>query len=627
MGVWGKIKKAAKKVRKKAKEVVDDVVDKGKETLSEIDEAKDDMVDDVKDTWREATDRAKRSWDARGLFGAVGAILGGVVSIVGDIAGGVVSITGAAVGGAVSTLGAAVGGLFIVAGTGIAEVGAIVGEIAGSVLSAVGAQTAANLSRQLAADLLGAWGNLFIGIGAAIRDGTEGLGESIADVAARLGRVLAWVGHAAGDLLWQLGMAIDCAVHIIRGKKKRPSGNLGKVDHFIVLMLENRSFDHMLGDHLGVTGLDVRDPIDDEGDNNGLAYTRDAPDKMKRDPPHEFLSTRYQLWGSLEPPTDPPKMKWFAQAYVDHEDFAADGDKGAPVMKGFSAKTAPIIHRLAREYAVCDHWFSSIPGPTFPNRFFLYSASSSGLASSQRTEYLAAEHVHLGVRFEHGSFFDRLRVRCIPWRVYHGDLFPTVLSVSGMVREFTDFTDNFRHLDLLELDLESADEEFPAFTLIEPSYGRFWDNYEGGTSQHPIDSVQAGEQLIRDVYNAVRASPIWERTMLIVLYDEHGGFYDSQPPPRAVPPGDTPFHQDANREELAREFAYDWYGVRVPAIVISPLVRPSTVDSIERDHTSILKTIEERFNLDPLTQRDAHATSLADLVSLESARADAMNDL
>jgi phospholipase C len=475
--------------------------------------------------------------------------------------------------------------------------------------------------------VLGAFGNLFIGIGNAIRDGSEALGESVATAAGRFGRFLAWVGHAAGDLLWQLGMAIDCALHIVRGKKARPLGNLGKVDHFIVLMLENRSFDHMLGDHPGATGLDVRDRSDDPGDNNGLPYTRDAPDRLRRDPPHEFLSTRRQLWGSLETPSDPPEMKWFAQAYVEHEDFAADGDNGAPVMKGFSAKTAPIIHRLAREYAVCDHWFCSVPGPTFPNRFFLYAASSSGLASSQRTEYLAAEHVHFGVRFEHGSFFDRLRARCIPWRVYHGDLFPTVLSVSGMVREFADFTDNFQHLDSLALDLATADEDFPAFTLIEPSYGRFWDDYEGGTSQHPTDSVRAGERLIRDVYNAVRASPIWERTMLVIVYDEHGGFYDSQPPPRAVAPGDKPLHRDANREPTAQDFAYDWYGVRVPAIVISPRVPPNTVDSVERDHTSILKTLEERFNLEPLTQRDAHATSLANLVSLESPRVDAMNDL
>ena len=147
-------------------------------------------------------------------------------------------------------------------------------------------------------------------------------------------------------------------------------------------------------------------------------------------------------------------------------------------------------------------------------------------------------------------------------------------------------------------------------------------SYAGGSSQHPMDDVYGGEHLLASVYSAIRNSPYWNTSLLIITYDEHGGLYDSVAPEKAPPPGDNP-----NYGYNQHGFNFDLYGVRVPAVIISPLIPPRKVDKTLYDHSSVLKTVEELFGLNSLTQRDAAANSLVPLLSLATPRTDCPTSL
>ena len=146
-------------------------------------------------------------------------------------------------------------------------------------------------------------------------------------------------------------------------------------------------------------------------------------------------------------------------------------------------------------------------------------------------------------------------------------------------------------------------------TIIEPNYGNFASGtYKGGSSQHPMDGMARGEALIKQTYEAIRNSPIWEQSLLIITYDEHGGFYDHVAPPKATPPS-------PNAKGNKYGFKFDQYGVRVPAVVVSPWIPKNTVTHTVYDHTSMLKTVQDLLKLHPLTNRDAAANSLLPLLA------------
>jgi phospholipase C len=158
--------------------------------------------------------------------------------------------------------------------------------------------------------------------------------------------------------------------------------------------------------------------------------------------------------------------------------------------------------------------------------------------------------------------------------------------------------------------------------FIEPDYGNILpgtsEDYTCGNSQHPLDDITAGERLIKDTYEAIRNSELWESSVLIITWDEHGGFVDHVEPGPAVPPGDGV----AEAENVHYGFGFDVLGPRVPAIVISPLIPQNVIDHTGYDHASIPATIERNFGLDPLTARDAAANDLLHLLSLETPRSD-----
>jgi phospholipase C len=395
------------------------------------------------------------------------------------------------------------------------------------------------------------------------------------------------------------------------------------IKHVFVLMLENRSFDHMLGlSGLPANGLNGRE----FNHWNGIDYLASPPpvDPMKVDPYHEFEDVVEQLCGSgvVYPPGGPyppitnsgyvANFVLKAQPKTELQNRRIDD-----VMRCFPPRTPHVLFTLAEQFAVCDSWFSSMPGPTWPNRFFALAASSGGLDYSPGKFDSALWQTLDGFEFEHGSIFDSgrnplsLQPR-LNWRIYAGHkLFTLAHALKGVhIWDITGYPKFARDI---------SDPNYPAqFTWIEPNYGNILD-FTGGNSQHPIDGVPPGEGLIKEIYEAIRKSPLWESSMLVIVWDEHGGFYDHVVPPPAVPPGDKQMVAGVNKHG----FIFDQYGPRVPAVVISPLIPRGTIDSRRYDHASIPATVERLFNLPPLTDRDRSANDVLSLASLSAPRADA----
>jgi phospholipase C len=401
---------------------------------------------------------------------------------------------------------------------------------------------------------------------------------------------------------------------------------MSPIEHVFVLMLENRSFDHMLG-FSGIAGVDAdtqaathidAPPLGASNTWNGKSFPVATPavDPMKVDPYHEFTDVLEQLCGATAsyPPGGPyPAIN--KSGFVSN--FAVDAKSPSPgdVMQCFAPARLPVLAALAKEFAVCDSWFCSMPGPTWPNRFFALGASSAELDHSPTTaETLIWETID-GFKFQNGSIFDAWKgflffKKKLKWRIYAGNkVFTLAHAIHGI------------HIwDITRYSKFAKDVSDPGyssqFTWIEPHYGHVTSDYIGGNSQHPLDGVTGGEALIKATYEAIRNSPLWESSMLIITWDEHGGFFDHVAPPRATPPGDQAQFSGANRYG----FAFDQYGPRVPAVVISPLIPPNTIDHRTYDHSSVLATVERIFHLRPLTARDRAARDLRSLASLGAPR-------
>ncbi|MGA2647489.1 MAG: alkaline phosphatase family protein [Candidatus Sulfotelmatobacter sp.] len=396
-------------------------------------------------------------------------------------------------------------------------------------------------------------------------------------------------------------------------------GNL--VEHMFVLMLENRAFDHMLG-FSGITGHDaakggstqINGLTGSEVNSfNGGAYqvSRGADEVMPADPGHEFNNVLEQLCG--------PRATYQASgAYpaINNTGFVASyvGSGGAAdpgeVMKCFAPEQLPFLVALAQEFALCDNWHASMPGPTWPNRMFVHAASSGGLDHSPTTEEIVEWETIGGFQFKAGSIFDALKKKAVSYRLYAGDDFPMVAALKGIslfdIRHYSNFAS------------ELAESTYPYnYVFIEPSYDVLND-YKNSTSQHPLTDITLGERLIKETYETIRNSPHWNSSVLIMTWDEHGGFFDHAIPPGAVAPGDTA-PQDKHTQY---GFTFQQYGPRVAAVVISPLVAKNTIDHRLYDHASIPATTEALFAVNPLTQRDAKANRLDALLSLNAPRPD-----
>jgi phospholipase C len=264
---------------------------------------------------------------------------------------------------------------------------------------------------------------------------------------------------------------------------------------------------------------------------------------------------------------------------------------------------------LARNNLCFNNWFCSMPGPTWPNRLFAHAASSGGLDNSMSglNSGDAVTNPARYLDFENGHIFDRLTAKGVTWRVYHHKAtlnldYPQVLSLKGMVNKWHD-TKFFRPYSNFASDTKSGD--VASYTFIEPRYGI--PTYSRGNSQHPTGTISLGEMLIRDTYNAIFKQTIGNTSALLVTWDEHGGFFDHVRPPAAVPPGDKPLNQ--KRAQNPKNYAFDRFGVRVPAVLISPWLPAglgSTVfGNATFDHSAIVRALRTTFSLGgPLTNRD-----------------------
>jgi phospholipase C len=398
------------------------------------------------------------------------------------------------------------------------------------------------------------------------------------------------------------------------------------IQHVFVLIMENRSFDHMLG-FSAITGTDAvtgqptaTDGLQGTETNSfeGTTFTvqRGADNVMPAGPGHEFHDTLVQLAGAGATyprggPYPAVHNSGFVASYADNGGRPNLGE----IMKCFTPDQLPVLNQLAKEFAVCDRWFCSLPGPTWPNRFFAHAASSGYLDDSPSSADIAWWELAPGEGFEfgNGTIFDALDKAHLEYRIYAGDDFPVASGLSGIsITSIRDFSEHFAE------DLGSDDFASVRYVHIEPSYDVFND-YRDGSSQHPLADVTRGEAFIKAVYEAIRNSPVWNNSVLIITWDEHGGFFDHVAPPAAQPPNDKKPEDDHN----VNGFVFDKYGVRVPALVISPRIPKNLVDHRIYDHASIPATIERLFGLKPLTDRDAVANAPTTLLTLPTPRTDA----
>jgi phospholipase C len=403
------------------------------------------------------------------------------------------------------------------------------------------------------------------------------------------------------------------------------SDGLPAVEHLVVLMLENRSFDHMLGflytdqgnispsgqAYEGLTGSETNP------DQNGkLVEVRriEAADPHPyfmpgANPGEGYRPTNAQLFGSPDPPSPPVVGEKGGQGFVTNFAETLDqreqqyqlvlpGTVPGDIMACYAPQALPVLAALARGYAVCDHWFSSAPTETLPNRAFACAATSQG-------------HLDDGTHtFTCPSIFGRMTDSGVAWRAYGYSATPLVSGNfpdihAASADHFGVFAD-FRQA--------AAAGTLPAFTFLEPSWA------STGNSQHPVYDVALGEQLVLDVYRALRDGPGWDQTLFVLTYDEHGGCFDHVAPPvTSKPPGDG----------TVGEFGFDFgrFGVRVPTVLVSPLIAPGTVfraadPTTPLDHTSILSTVERRWSVPALTARDAAASDLGAVLTLGTPRTD-----
>ncbi|MDT7542832.1 MAG: phospholipase [Acidobacteriota bacterium] len=435
---------------------------------------------------------------------------------------------------------------------------------------------------------------------------------------------------------------------------------LSRVNHIVVLMLENRSFDNVLGwlydpanqspfdraprgqSFEGVSGKDLSNPRPDGGINRvgrGSSYTDPFPDPFE-----PYAQVFAQMYNRNPPPvpvpatTESPDMQGFVINYAAAIDEASKSEVGGGgavdpgiIMNCFTPAQLPVISGLANAYAVCDHWFSSVPTQTFANRSFVHAATSSGyVVNSWKT---GKHFFDIGVLMnDTPTIYNRLEDAGVNWRIYYGGpfLLCNALLIQDRLRKFIlSGGDHFSHMDRFYEDVRRPNG-LPAYTFIEPNL-MCSRKYGPENDMHPAyavtdtgtpTNVLYGEELIYKVYDALRNSPDWESTLLVIVFDEHGGCYDhvSTPLPFAVPPDDLiiPVGHPGYSG-----FTFNRYGVRVPAVLVSPLIEPGTVCNTVFDHTSIIKTATNRWGLASLTRRDAAANDLSEVLTLSQPRTDA----
>jgi phospholipase C len=396
-------------------------------------------------------------------------------------------------------------------------------------------------------------------------------------------------------------------------------------------MLENRSFDHIFGFRkgLGADGLSgdeynlLKHDHPESTDNPRYYVSKNAPWKTSGEgPSHSINGTSLQLSGSRRGPKTEKdvKLNGFVMDYALALRTARTKRVTEPtveqlgeVMASFAPGALPATNALADHFCLCTHWHAEVPGPTQPNRLYMHAATSMGLTHNVWSRHFTCK-----------TIYENLQDAGKTWSVYEVGKNKSY----DEVREFSNINKqvaNFRHFET-DFDADMKAGKFANYSFIVPRYVS--DSNGPSNSQHAPDDVRYADNLIADVYEALRRNEnVWNHTALIVTYDEHGGFYDHVVPPMGVanPDGiNAPLPDDP---DYVPPFQFDRLGLRVPALIVSPWVAAGSLCSTELRHTSVLATVKKLFKLPKfLTERDKTANTF-ESVFLEKARTDAPMNL
>ena len=420
-----------------------------------------------------------------------------------------------------------------------------------------------------------------------------------------------------------------------------------KIKHIIVVMFENRSFDNLLGwlydpanpapfnvvppDYEGLYLKNVFNP-DPQGGKRHAGKSKD-PRSPQPNPGEPFEDVHSQIYDvprvsfqEMSPiPPHAANMLGFIRNYEEQKEKPSRPDK---IMDSLTPQTVPVLSTLAHHYAVCDHWFASIPTQTFCNRSFVHAGTSSGYVNNGGGGLCFVNHSP--------TIFDLLENAGLSWNVFvDGWLLQSfTLLTQGSMWKYA-LTPHFAHFKNF-LAAAAQKDGLPSYSFIEPIY---FDSLVWGpeNDMHPecnpyefyeLSNLHRGEALLANIYQAVRNSPDWDSILLVILFDEHGGCYDHVPPPSSSD-CDVAINPDGivipKGEHGGIGFSFDRLGPRVPAIVVSAYTPSQTRLHHIFEHTSVLSTVVNCFDLPrgQLGARQAKARDLADAVTLSAPRIDA----
>jgi phospholipase C len=375
------------------------------------------------------------------------------------------------------------------------------------------------------------------------------------------------------------------------------------IQHMVVLMMENRSFDHALGFLKSNTyPIDGLNGTETNPDSKGVAVrvSRDAnyAGDLASDPGHDFISVNEQIFGNSQGTGTGPFMQGFVKAY---ESKTKNVGKSHRIMKCFNPTRLPALATLAQEYALCDRWFASVPGPTLPNRAFVYGATSQGRVNMSPNYFTLR------------TIFELLSEQNVSSKIYFPD-WALGLAVGHILDNAKKYLASF---DAFISDCKK--NALPAYSFIEPRYNDLSTpgSFIEANDQHPDHNVFKGEMLIKTVYDALTSNQqTWESTLLVITYDEHGGLFDHVKPPDTVNP-------DGKNSEVP-PFNFQRLGVRVPCVLVSPFIPRGTIVHDVFDHTSVIATARKLFLKDPeqhfLTERDRRANTFEKVLTLPGPR-------
>ncbi|CAG8584890.1 7910_t:CDS:2 [Ambispora leptoticha] len=346
----------------------------------------------------------------------------------------------------------------------------------------------------------------------------------------------------------------------------------------------------------GLTGkeynlLDTKDP-----NSLKLYATNDAAYVDPDDPGHTIPDTYEQITGiqggdPRTPIIGVPPMSGFLQNFArDLNISKTDVARLKHIMNAFKPTDLPVTYELAKNFALFDGWYASVPGPTTPNRLYIHTATSNGVYETTSD----------ASPFEQRSIYDNLDEKNITWKNYYS-IFPELLFAKSL--QTKSGYSKMKKLEVFFADAKAG--TLPQYSVVNPTFAG-WPCFDSEPNdEHPPYSVANGEPFIKTIYEALRASPQWNSSLFIITWDEHGGFYDNVPPPSNVPPPDN---------VTAPIFNFDRLGIRVPTLLISPWIKKGIIvhDPPKKgsyfEHTSILATLKKIFGLPKfLTRRDAWA--------------------